>query len=93
MGHQISIAVFKTLLGSWATSRRVQKEVQPCIFCNLPASDTLQHYVGCDMLWHSIHTVLPFFCPSFDPLSVGAPASCMECTWHFTGTIPCAILP
>eukprot|EP00973_Karenia_brevis_P080974 11232298-Karenia_brevis.AAC.1 len=70
MGHQISVTVFKTLLGSWATSRRVQKEIQPCIFCKMPAADELQHYVGCDVLWHSIHTVAPFFCPSFDPLSL-----------------------
>eukprot|EP00973_Karenia_brevis_P065644 9125141-Karenia_brevis.AAC.1 len=68
MGNQISVALMKTLLGAWITSRRVQASVRHCIFCSSPSGDCLQHYCCCDKLWHAIHCAFPPFVAAFDPL-------------------------
>ena len=70
MGNQISVAVLKTLLGGWITARRTQSTSQPCLFCQAPESDSLQHYSICDTLWHAIATIFKPFKASFDPLEL-----------------------
>ena len=40
----------KTILNGWATSKRLQSEVQVCPFCNCAASDTVQHFCECEVL-------------------------------------------
>ena len=70
MGNQISVALLKTLLGSWITARRVQATSRHCIFCKHRGEDSLQHYSTCDVLWHAVATVFKPFTASFDPLAL-----------------------
>ena len=67
LGHQVTVAVLKTLLGAWVTNRRVQSCPRHCIFCAQNCSDALQHYAVCDKLWYAIHSVFPPFVAAFDP--------------------------
>ncbi len=46
------LMVIKTLVNSWATTRRYHEDIQlPCLFCALEFGDSLPHYLACDTLW------------------------------------------
>ena len=66
MSAHVACCMFKTYTGAWLTSRRLQQEIRPCIFCRAEHGDQLQHYVHCDLMWLAISNAFVPFRPLLD---------------------------
>ena len=55
LGPRVAAAVIKTWANVWTTSTRMHEPIPlPCIFGCEGCSDTLNHYLTCDILWTAV---------------------------------------